>query len=118
MQRRQIIERDDFGVLTKVYRDNYNNLWIESASGNILKMTTKFQEINFIENKAKRMIGNKIKIFTSQTTANWSSIQYFCDVALIMAQPEDERNRDDFWDNISGEDGYIGDGVYAPGYDK
>ena len=105
---RVVITRDDFGVLKSVQRDNRDSLWINSTSGHKLEMTAKFPEINSVEAKAKQLVGKAVRVFTSQVNADWSSLRYFCDLEFL--NKENELSGDDFWQEISGEDGYVCDG--------
>ncbi|MDN2481174.1 hypothetical protein [Vibrio agarivorans] len=116
MRTKKRVRNEGFGVLSKVQRDRYNNLVITSSDGKRLKMTTKYPEIGEIEAKARQLIGCTVAVFTSQTTANWSTLEYFCDLESLRSTRSRLASEPcgDFWSNISGEDGYIGDGVYAP----
>ncbi|CAM4439799.1 hypothetical protein [Vibrio agarivorans] len=117
MRTKQRVRNEGFGVLSKVQRDRYNNLVITNSDGKSLKMTTKYPEIGEIEAKATQLLGCTVAVFTSQTTANWSTLEYFCDLERLgstRSQMASEPSADNFWNNISGEDGYIRNGVYAP----
>ncbi|NKF49038.1 hypothetical protein G3R49_00415 [Shewanella sp. WXL01] len=107
MKSNQRVKSMQFGILAKVYRDAYSNLYIESNAGKKLKMTTKFPRINFIEQKALKLVGKQVAIYTSKTTGDWSSSEYFCDIEAIAKGNTNSihpKEDDIFWSDVSGKD--------------
>ncbi len=71
-----------FGVLSSVRFDSDGNLFISNASGNQVQMVfSKWQrQIPQVHKKCIELIGCDVCIVTSQTTALWSTDDYFCDI--------------------------------------
>ena len=72
----------DFGTLADVENDGFN-VWITNTNGDRRKMSVrKYQEsATRVYNQAQRLIGQEVRIQTSQNTANWSTSEWFSDIA-------------------------------------
>lgn len=80
---RNLISRDDFGVLVDVYFEKSGNLIIKNHNGNTLAMTKNYPEQSAVQYKASLLVGKQVRIYTSQTTSNWSNLKWFCDIESI-----------------------------------
>ncbi|MGY5451441.1 hypothetical protein ACVFI8_10920 [Agarivorans sp. MS3-6] len=70
-----------FGTLANVRIDGSGNLVIINVEGRTLVMTTKYPQLEGVALKALRLVGRETTITTSQTTAEWSTMQWFCDIS-------------------------------------
>ena len=86
MSEKELI-RTSFGVITSVHSDEDGSLYIKNNDGNEVKMSNRnqkwFRQIPIVKKKCLQYKGKKVDILTSQTTAPWEPIKYFCDVVLI-----------------------------------
>lgn len=73
-----------FGILKLVKLDAYGNLLITNDAGLQVKMAfSKWsQQIPQTHEKCLEYVGCDVCIVTSQTTAPWSTDNYFCDIKL------------------------------------
>lgn len=71
-----------FGKLEKVSNDE-DYLYITNAEGRILKMSLKKYKENAlsVKEKSQSLIGLKVIVRTSKNTSNWSSSEWFSDIA-------------------------------------
>ena len=86
---RKIVRRE-FGILKSVrggtsFSDDVwdlHDLTVTNEDGQNLVMVGDkwYRQIPAVRQKALGLIGKKVHIHTSQTTANWSDVHYFCDI--------------------------------------
>ena len=70
----------DFGILNHAW-DDYRYLYIESTSGNVLKMAkSKYPNWPGKMSKARRMYGKTVRTATNKATGSWNN--FFADIAL------------------------------------
>ncbi len=75
-----------FGIINKVELDLEGNLILFSECGKLVSMKNSkwSQDIPVIQQKCLNHIGKDVDIITSQTTAKWSPLEYFCDIELTQ----------------------------------
>lgn len=73
--------RNDFGTLSNVKKDS-SFVWIINSVGDIRKMSrSKYKEsAEEVYSKAQTLIGKKVRIRTSQNTAEWNESEWFSDI--------------------------------------
>jgi len=73
---------NDFGTLSDVDNDG-DYVWITNTDSEIRKMSIgKYKEsAERVYSKAQSLIGQEVRIRTSQNTSSWSTSEWFSDIS-------------------------------------